>query len=93
VLMTPAEGDTVSRILQERCGQWSVVHLFDGHCHRVFDIGWGRDMGDDYDHVTTNVSPGPSGEHTVDFFFTSDVARIEDAATGEILFQCEKPIP
>lgn len=91
-LMTPAEGDTVSRILQERCGQWSVVHLFDGHRYRVFDIGWGRDMGDDYHHVTTNVSPGPSGEYTIDFFFTSEVARIEDAATGEVLFECKTPV-
>lgn len=91
-LMIPAEGDTVSRILQERCGQWSVVHLFHGHCYRVFDIGWGRDMGDDYDHVTTNASPGPSGEHTIDFFFTSEVACIEDAATGEVLFECKTPV-
>ena len=49
-------------------------------------------MGDDYDHVTTNASPGPSGEHTIDFFFTSEVARIEDAATGEVLFECKTPV-
>ena len=89
--MTPAEGDTVSRILQERCRQWSVVQLFDGHRYRVFDIVWGRDIGADYDHVTTNVSPGPSGEHTIDFFTTSEVARIEDAATAEVLFGCVTP--
>ena len=49
-------------------------------------------MGDDYDHVTTNASPGPSGEHTIDFFFTSEVACIEDAATGEVLFECKTPV-
>jgi hypothetical protein len=90
--MTPAEGKMALRVLQERCGRWSVVHLFAGHCCRVFDIGWGHDIGADYDHVTTNVSPGPLGEHPVDFFFTSDVARIEDAVTGELLFKCEKPV-
>ena len=48
-------------------------------------------MGDEFDHVTTNISPGPTSEHTIDFFFTSEVARIEDAETGEILFEYETP--
>jgi hypothetical protein len=87
--MTPSDGDTISRILQERCGQWTLVQLGDGRRFRVFDIAWGRDMGDEYDHITTNISPGPSGEHTVDFFFASEVARIEDAETRGVLFEHE----
>jgi hypothetical protein len=85
--VTPSNGETVSRILQERCGQWSLVELRDGRRFRVFDIAWGRDIGDEFDHVTTNVSPGPSGEHTIDFFFTSEVGRIEEEETGRVLFE------
>ncbi len=43
-------------------------------------------MGDEFDHVTTNISPGPSDEHTVDFFFTSEVTRMEDEQSGRVLF-------
>ena len=84
--MTFSSGDSVSHILQKRCGDWSLVELRNGQRLRVFDIAWGCDMGDEFDHSTTNISPGLSEGHTVDFFFTSEVTRIEDEQMGRVRF-------
>jgi hypothetical protein len=87
--MTRSRGDAVSLILQKHCGNWSLVELQSGQKLRVFDIAWGRDLGNEFDHITTNISPGPSDDHTIDFFFTSEVVRVEDEATGRVLFEHE----
>ena len=85
--MTPQQGEAITSILQERCGQWTLVQLRDGQQFRVFDIAWGRDVaaGADFDHITTNISPGPDGEHAIDFFHTSDVVAVTDPSTGQSL--------
>jgi hypothetical protein len=44
-------------------------------------------MGDEFDHVTTNISPTPSAAHEIDFFFTSEIAAIADPDLGEVLFR------
>jgi hypothetical protein len=88
--MTPESEDRASKVLQERCGRWTVVELTENRTFRVFDIAWGRDMGDEFDHITTNTSPGPKEPHAIDFFFTSDVLRIVDPETGAVLFSNEE---
>lgn len=85
--MYPSDDDKVTSILKERCGVWSIVELRDGKRFRVFDIAWGRDMGDEHDHITTNISPGPPEGAPFDFFFTSNVVRIIDETTETVLFQ------
>ena len=54
----------------------------------VFNIAWGEDMGDDYEHLTTNISPDIDGT-TVDLFFTDEVARIVDPASGALLWETD----
>ena len=75
-------------ILRQRCGRWTEVELTSGQQVRVFDIAWGRDTSADFDHLTTNISPGPSSDSALapDFFHTSDVAFIRDPETRAILF-------
>jgi hypothetical protein len=85
-MTTPDEGNTILQILRERCGKWTVAELHDGRHCRVFDIAWGRDIAADFDHITTNISPGPGGDATSDFFQTSDVTLLRDEETGTILF-------
>jgi hypothetical protein len=85
--MTPANGEKILSILKQRSGRWTMVELSDGRTLRVFDIAWGRDIGADFDHITTNISPGPQGEHDTDFFHTFEVAVVRDAATKEQLFR------
>ena len=84
--MTPHQAEAVTSILRARCGQWTLVQLHNGPQFHVFDIAWGRDMGSDFDHITTNISPGPAGEHTIDFFLTSQVAALSVPVTGQSLF-------
>jgi hypothetical protein len=86
LLQQDNEGDTILKILRERCGKWTVAELHDGRCCRVFDIAWGRDIAADFDYITTNISPGPGGDPSIDFFLTSEVALLRDEETGTILF-------
>jgi hypothetical protein len=43
----------------------------------VRNIAWGYDIGDEFAHVTTNVSPAVEGA-SIDFFFTSEVRAVID---------------
>jgi hypothetical protein len=52
----------------------------------IFNIAWGYDIGNEFSHVTTNVSPDVGGAE-IDFFFTEDVASVVDPETGVVLFQ------
>ena len=58
----------------------------------MYDIAWGYDIGDQYAHVTSNVSPGVEGRQ-IDFFFTSDIERIIDPRTGTVIFNAEVESP
>jgi len=51
----------------------------------VWNIAWGYDMGEEYAHVTTNISPGIDGVG-IHFFLTTDILIIEDPVHGKILF-------
>ncbi|MFF2149462.1 hypothetical protein [Kitasatospora sp. NPDC058190] len=83
----PAPRDTaIVDLLQERDGLSTEVVLRDGVRLVVLNSACGYDIGDEYAHVTTNVSPFvEDGE--IGFFFTSDVAVIADPSTGEILLR------
>ena len=78
---------TALEVLRKRSPQITDVRLGDGRVLRVHNVAWGRDRGDDYDHVTTNISPSPSEEHTVDFFFTSEIEALIDPETESVLFE------
>ena len=78
-------------ILVQRCGQPSIVQLTNGKTCRVHDVACGYDLGDDVAHVTTNISPGPGQPCDVDFFHANEVARIEDAQDGHLLFDAIDP--
>jgi hypothetical protein len=53
--------------------------------HRT-TVAWGYDEGDKWAHVTSNISPAVDNA-SVDFFYTSEVLRLNDAETGGIVFQ------
>ena len=73
----PPADESLIRLLQERDGRSSVVLLRDGRRLDVWNIAWGYDMGDEYAHVTTNISPTVEGA-SIDFFFTNDVTAVLD---------------
>lgn len=84
--MNPKIGETVTQIFAKRCGVWSNVTLKGGKLICVFDVAAGRDLGDEYDHFTTNCSPGPVDDADVHFFYANEVIKIEDGLSGDVLF-------
>lgn len=54
----------------------------------MFNIAWGQDIGDDYEHITANISPLLEIA-TVAFFFTDNVATITDPESGTVLWQAD----
>jgi hypothetical protein len=70
---------------KERDGRPTLVTLRDGRSMTVHNIAWGYDDGDEWAHVTSNISPAVVGA-PIDFFYTSDVLRLDDAETGAAAF-------
>ena len=79
----PADIEVIA-LLASRDGIPTLVTLNAGSQCTVHNIAWGYDVGDEYAHVTTNVSPEIDGA-SIDFFFTSDIQSITDLASGERL--------
>lgn len=80
----PPRDDAIIRLLRDRDGVASEVVLHDGTELTVFNIAWGYDMGDEYAHVTTNISPDVDGA-SIDVFSTESVEKIVDPDTRAVL--------
>jgi hypothetical protein len=79
--------DLVSHLLQGRCGKQTEATLSDGRIITIHNIAWGRDIGASVDHITTNISPSPDTQHTVDFFTTDKVALLVALESGTVLYR------
>jgi hypothetical protein len=75
-------------LLQSRDGEETLVILSQDRRLIVFDIAWGEDLGDDFEHITTNISPGVEGA-VIDLFFTDEVVSIVDPKGGETLWRTD----
>jgi len=82
---SPQHCSLIVPLLWKRDGRPTQVELSGDRTLTVWNIAWGEDMGDDFEHVTTNFSPEVEGT-TVDLFFTDEVLRVTDAKSGEILW-------
>ena len=78
----PADAQLIE-LLQRRDGHRTILVLRDGRRLSVINIAWGYDIGDEYAHVTSNISPAVDGE-SVDFFMTSQVERILNESGEDI---------
>jgi hypothetical protein len=84
--IVPGAGAAFLAFLEARRGIPTIVHLADGQQLTVHNTAWGRDMGDKWEHVTTNCSPFVVGA-PVDFFLTSHVVSATDPDTRRVLFE------
>ena len=75
-------------LLRGRDGLSTRVELAEQRVLDVFNIAWGTDMADDFEHITSNISPTVGGA-TVDLFFTDEVIRIVDPDLGTILWESD----
>ena len=55
---------------------------------RIFNVAWGEGLGDDFEHITSNISPRVD-DATIDFFFTDEVASIVEPARDEPLWEAD----
>jgi hypothetical protein len=72
-------------LMRARDGVDTQVLLRSGEGHLVCNIAWGYDEGDEWAHVTTNISPETPGR-SIDFFVTSGVTRVVDPVSGATLY-------
>jgi hypothetical protein len=76
-------------LLEARDGKRTEVRLKDGSQIAVFNITYGYDIGDDWAHITTNISPPTDGQK-FSFFFTRDVECVMDPESKEEIFKNQK---
>lgn len=82
--MAQTDDSRIINLLVARDGVPTIVTLETGPPITVHNISWGYDIGDQYAHVTSNISPFVGGA-PIDLFFTCDVESISDPSSGEAL--------
>jgi len=70
----------------ERNGMPTIAVFKDGEETIIFNIAWGYDQGDEFAHITTNISPEIDGA-SVDFFFSNELAALLDGESRTPLFK------
>ncbi len=81
-----SKDEAVVELLCARDGVATEVRLRHGRVCIALNIVYGYDISDDFAHVTTNISPRSEG-NDIDFFFTTEIDAIIDAANGEVLYK------
>ena len=66
-----------------------MVFLDNNSVLTVWNIAWGYDIGDEFAHITTNISPEIKNSD-IDYFYTNEIQKIEDLTNGKILYDREK---
>lgn len=85
---SPAHCRLIVPLLRSRSGQQTCVLLSGNRSLSVFNIAWGEDMGDDFEHLTSNISPSVTGA-SVDLFFTDEVVTVSDPATDRVMWETD----
>lgn len=83
--ITEGLGAPIRKILEERVDEPTTLLMTTGEEVVVVGdgLGWGRDCGDMWEHVTAWGPPGDARE--VHFFFMSDVVSLRDTLTGALI--------
>ena len=82
--MTSDDDKKIIEIFKSRDAKETGVVLTSGAKYKVWNIAWGYDIGDEFAHITTNISPAQN-DAQIDFFYTNDVKEIVDGDTDEII--------
>lgn len=85
---TPEHCRGIVPLLQARDGEPTKVELSGDRKLTVLNIAWGEDLGDDYEHLTANISPSV-GSKVTDLFHTDEVAKLLDPTTGAVLWKTD----
>ncbi len=85
---TPEHCRGIVPLIMARDGKPTMVELSGDRSLTVFNIAWGEDLGDAYEHLTANASPFV-GDAAPDMFFTDEVATLVDPNTGAVLWRTD----
>lgn len=77
-------GAAIVKLLEARAGQGTIVRLHNGEDLYTANSAWGRDIGEEWEHLYLNASPDSPGL-PICFVRTSDVMEVRDAVTNEVL--------
>lgn len=69
-----------------REGRPTIVILKNRGSLEVWNIAYGYDMGDEFAHITTNISPSVEGA-TIDLFFTNEIIELIDPDKENVIFK------
>ena len=72
---TKYKDQSIIDIFKIRDGLETQVELKNGKLISVWNIAWGYDVGDNFAHITTNISPNIDNA-TTDHFFTNEISKI-----------------
>ena len=72
---TEYKDKSIIDIFKSRDGLETKVELKNGRLISVWNIAWSYDIGDEFAHITTNISPNIDNA-TIDFFFTNEISKI-----------------
>lgn len=84
--MVPGRGIELVELLESRDGRLTLLQLADGRTFRSFNIAAGRDLGEEWEDFTANISPMIEGED-VDWISTADVLTARDPEASELLYR------
>ncbi len=72
---TEHKDNAILEQLKRRDGIETEIILKDGTKLIVWNIAWGYDLGDEFAHITTNISPNIENAE-IDFFYTNEIKEI-----------------
>lgn len=67
--------ETTIDLLKSRDGMETKVELKNGRIISIWNIAWTYDIGADFAHITTNISPSVANA-PIDFFYTNEINKI-----------------
>lgn len=84
--MTPGKGADLLRVLLGRVGVPTTLCLENGATATTRNCAWGRDVGDDWEHLSLNISPAMRPTK-FGLLSARDVVRVIDPASGDVIYR------
>ena len=82
----PGRGAALVKLLEARDGLLTLLVLEDGRVHRSFNVAAGRDIGAEWEHISTNISPCLDAEPS-EFLLTGEIVEVVDPTNSSTLYR------
>ncbi len=80
--------ESIIKLFNRFHGEELVVYTSSNKKYVVWNIAWGYDIGDEYAHITTNISTDIENE-SIDFFYTNEISKIFSAEKNYFVYENE----